>query len=147
MKRKSIFINRDMIEGFVCDDVYTSYMMTGDELLNEGEHMINCNVGTLKAGARLAGSAHEEMEIYYVVDCAEGAKVVTGQDIPGEDEETVYDVKPGDFIVIPGGVFHWIDNRTCDKEFTIMTMWPKQEQNGCYFARKEAWGKSFKFKK
>ena len=147
MKRKSIFINRDMIEGFVCDDVYTSYMMTGDELLNEGEHMINCNMGDLKPHSSLAGSAHEDMEIYYVVNCAKGAKVVTGQDIPGEDEETDYDVKPGDFIIITGGVLHWIDNRDCDETFTIMTMWPKQEQNGCYFARKDAWGKSFKFKK
>jgi len=147
MKKKSVFLNRDMIEGFVCDDVYTSYMMTGDELLDNTEKVVNVNMGTLKAGARLAGGHHDDTEIYYVVDCAPGAKVVTGQDIPGEDEETVYDVKPGDFIVIPGGVHHWIDNRTCDKEFTIMTMWPTQEQNGCYHSRKEAWGTSFKWKK
>lgn len=147
MKRKSIFLNRDMIEGFVCDDAYTSYMMTGDELLGDTEKVVNANMGTLKPGTRLAGGHHEDTEIYFVVDCGPGAKVVTGQDIPGEDEEIVYDVKPGDFIVIPGGVHHWIDNRTCDKEFTIMTMWPTQEQNGCYHARKAAWGTSFKFKK
>ena len=147
MKKKSIFLNRDMLEGFVCDDVYTSYMMTGDELLDNTEKVVNVNMGTLKAGSRLAGGHHEDTEIYYVVDCAPGAKVVTGQDIPGEDEETVYDVKPGDFVVIPGGVHHWIDNRACDKEFTIMTMWPTQEQNGCYHSRFAAWGKSFKFKK
>ncbi len=147
MKRKSIFVRRDNLEGFVCDDVYTSYMMTGDELLEEGETMINVNMGTLKPHSRLAGGHHDDLEIYYVVSCQEGAKVVTGQDIPGEDEETVYDVKAGDIVVIPGGVHHWIDNRDCDEEFVIMTMWPKQEQNGCYFARKEAWGESFRFKK
>ena len=147
MKKKSIFINRDMIEGFPCDDTYTSYMMTGDELVNGEEKLINCNIGTLKAGGRLPGSHHEKTELYYVVDCGENAKVVTGQNIPGEDEEIVYDVKPGDFIVIPGGVHHWIDNTKCDKEFTIMTMWPDQEQNGCYHSRFQAWGKSFKFKK
>lgn len=76
MKRKSIFINRDMIEGFVCDDVYTSYMMTGDELLNEGEHMINCNMGTLKPHSRLAGGHHDDLEIYYVVDCRRALRLL-----------------------------------------------------------------------
>ncbi len=147
MKRKSIFINRDMIEGFNGGGPYTSYMMTGDELLEPGEKCCNLNIGTLEGHSRLGGSAHEKMEIYYVVDCAPGAKVVTGQNIPGEDEEIVYNVKPQDIIIIPGGVFHWIDNRDCDKEFTIMTVWPEQEQNGCYFERRKAWGTSFRFKK
>jgi len=147
MKKKSVFINKDMIEGFQLHDDYTSYMMTGDELVNGEEKIINCNVGTLPPGGRLPGGHHEKTELYYVVDCGKNAKVVTGQNIPGEDEEIVYDVKPGDFIVIPGGVHHWIDNTTSDAEFTIMTMWPEQEQNGTYFKRLEAWGTSFKYKK
>jgi len=149
MKKKSVFINRDMIEGFkLYDDyTYTSYMMTGDELVNGEEKIINCNVGTLTPGSRLPGGDHEKTELYYIIDCGENAKVVTGKNIPGEEEETVYDVKPGDFIVIPGGVFHWVDNTKSDKEFVVMTMWPTQEQNGTYFKRLEAWGTSFKYKK
>lgn len=51
-------------------------------------------------------------------------------------------VKNGDIIVIPPHVFHWIDNRRSSKPFVLFTLWPKQEQNGVYFSRKEAWGTS-----
>jgi oxalate decarboxylase/phosphoglucose isomerase-like protein (cupin superfamily) len=51
-------------------------------------------------------------------------------------------VKNGDIIVIPPHVFHWIDNTRSSKPFVLFTLWPKQEQNGVYFARKEAWGTS-----
>ena len=144
MKKKSTFINPDMLEPFVCDDTYSSIMLMGDELV--GEPCINMNYGTLKPHTRLGGGSHEDAEIYYVAGCQEGAEVVTGTG-EADDEEIHYKVKPGDVIYIPGGVFHWIDNRACDEEFHIMTIWPKQEQNGLYFTRKEAWGASFKFKK
>jgi mannose-6-phosphate isomerase-like protein (cupin superfamily) len=103
------------------------------------------NIGTLQPHTRLAGSHHEKPEVYYVVGCETGAEVVTGTGKDG-DEELHYKVKAGDVIYIPGGVHHWIDNRQCDGVFTIMTIWPEQEQNGLYFARKKAWGESFRYK-
>jgi len=141
MAPKSTFINREMLEPFVCDDTYTSTMVLGDELV--GEHCINLNQGTLKPHTRLAGSAHEKEEIYYVVDCQEGAEVITGQG----DEEIRYKVKRNDIIYIPGGCFHWINNLDCDEPFVIMTMWPNQEDNGLYHVRLKEWGTSFKLKK
>ena len=138
--KKSTFINAGMLEGYAGDDVYTSYMLMGDELV--GEPVINVNWGTLKPHTRLDGGSHEKAELYFVFKCQEGASVVTGQ---GE-EEIRYFVKPGDVIHIPGGCFHWIDNRDCDEEFIIVTMWPNQEQNGAYHARLKAWGTSFRFK-
>jgi len=141
--KKSTFINADMLEPFVCDETYSSKMLLGEDLV--GEPAINLNQGTLKAHTRLAGGHHDEAEIYYVVDCQEGAEVVTGTGADG-DEEIHYKVKAGDVIFIPGGVHHWIDNRKCDEPFVIMTMWPRQEQNGIYAVRKKEWGTSFKFK-
>ena len=140
--KKSTFINTDMLEPFIVDDKYSSKMLMGEDLV--GEPAINMNVGTLKAGARLAGGSHSEAEIYYVVDCGQGAKVVTGTGKDG-DEEIRYKVKAGDTIFIPGGVYHWIDNSPCNAPFIIMTIWPRQEQNGVYHERKKAWGTSFRF--
>lgn len=140
MTKKATYINMDMLEPLECSDVYSSTMLMGDDLV--GESAINMNRGTLKAGARLPGGVHEKAEIYYVVDCQEGAEVVTGQ---GE-EEVRHKVKPGDTIFIPGGCFHWIDNQMCDKNFEIMTLWPHQEDNEVYFVRKEKWGTNFKFR-
>ncbi len=144
MAKKSTFINKDMLEPFVIDDAYTSIMVMGDELV--GEHCINLNQGILKPGTRLPGAHHEKAEMYYVVKCDEGAEVVTGTGEPG-DEEIRYKVKPNDIIYIPGGCHHWINNVDCKGEFIIMTMWPDQEDNGCYHTRLKEWGTSFKFKK
>jgi len=142
--KKSTFINADMLEPFVCDETYSSKMLMGEDLVCEPA--INMNIGTLQPYTRLPGSHHEKAEVYYVVGCEPGAEVVTGTGKDG-DEEIHYRVKAGDVIHIPGGVHHWIDNRQCGGVFTIMTIWPQQEQNGLYFARKKAWGESFRFKK
>jgi mannose-6-phosphate isomerase-like protein (cupin superfamily) len=81
------------------------------------------------------GGVHEDTEIYYIL---EGAGDVVLDDVP-------IPVKPGDMIVIPGGVHHWIDNRKSDKPFRLFTFWPKQEQNGVYFERLKAWGTSVRY--
>jgi len=143
-KKKSTYINASMVEPFIVNDVYSSKMLMGEDLV--GEPAINLNVGTLKAGSRLPGGSHDEAEVYYIVDCGQASKVVTGTGEDG-DEEICYDVKPGDIIFIPGGVFHWIDNSTCKEPFVIMTIWPKQELNGVYQDRKKAWGTSIRFLK
>lgn len=123
-------VNSENVVPYVCDDTYSSKMLTGDEMA--GRQVININEGTLKAGCRTAGDAHEEQEIYYMVDCDKDTYVWMDDDrIP---------VKNGDIIVIPPHVFHWIDNTKGTKPFVLFTFWPKQEQNGVYFVRKEAWG-------
>ncbi len=116
------------------DGAYKSRMLTGDEMA--GMPIININHGTLDAGGRTAGGAHEDTEIYYIIDCDPDTYVWLDDDcLP---------TKPGDVIVIPPHVFHWIDNTKGTKPYTIFTFWPKQEQNEMYFVRKEAWGTSVK---
>ena len=126
-------VNSENVKPYVCDDTYSSKMLTGDEMA--GMQVININEGTLKAGCRTEGGAHEETEIYYIVDCAEGVCSVWMDD----DE---IPAKKGDIIIIPPHVFHWIDNTKSDKTFVLFTLWHKQEENGVYFVRKEAWGTS-----
>jgi mannose-6-phosphate isomerase-like protein (cupin superfamily) len=127
-------VNSENVVPYVCDDVYSSKMITGDEM---AEHqIININEGTLKAGATTMGDGrggvHKETEIYYII---EGEGFVVLDDVP-------VPVKAEDIIVIPGGVYHWIDNRGSDKPFRLFTFWPKQEQNGVYHERLKAWGTS-----
>lgn len=129
--RKWRLVNSENAKPFVCADSYSSKMLTGDEMA--GMPVININEGTLKPGCRTEGGAHDDTEIYYIVDC-ENADVWLDDDcIP---------VKNGDIIVIPPHVFHWIDNTRSSKPFVLFTLWPRQEQNGVYFARKKAWGTS-----
>ena len=119
-KKKWSFVNAENVVPFVCDETYSSKQLTGDELA--GFPVININEGTLKGGCRTGGGAHEETEIYYIVE---------GTGYVWLDEDRV-PVKPGDIIIIPPHVFHWIDNTMNDAEFKLFTLWPKQEQNEVY---------------
>lgn len=130
-KQKWTLVNSENVKPYVCDATYSSKQLTGDEIA--GLPVININEGTLVAGGRTDGGAHDETEIYYVVSCAE-----TGCSVWLDEDEIP--VKNGDIIVIPPHVFHWIDNTKSDKPFVLFTFWPRQEQNGVYFLRKEAWG-------
>jgi uncharacterized cupin superfamily protein len=130
-------VNSENVEPFVCDDVYSSKMLTGDEM---AEHqVININEGTLKPGGTTRGEGrggvHEETEIYYIIE-GEGDVVLDDVHVP---------VKAEDIIVIPGGTWHWIDNSKSDKPFRLFTFWPKQEQNGVFHERLKAWGTSVKY--
>jgi len=129
--KKWELVNSENVKPFVCDETYSSKMLTGDEMA--GMQIININEGTLKAGCRTEGGEHDETEIYYMVSCENSDVILDNERIP---------VKNGDIIVIPPHVFHWIDNTRSSKPFVLFTLWPKQEQNGVYFARKEAWGTS-----
>lgn len=134
-KQKWTLVNAENVAAYVCDETYSSKMLTGDEMA--GMPVININEGTLKAGCRTEGGAHEDAEIYYVVDCQEGSYIWLDDDrVPA---------KRGDIIVIPPHVFHWIDNTKCDQPFVLFTFWPRQEQNGVFFARRAAWGASVKY--
>lgn len=132
-KKQWTLVNAENVVPYVCDETYSSKQLTGDEIA--GFQVININEGTLKAGHRTGGGAHEETEIYYIV---------AGSGILWLDEDH-FPVKPGDIIVIPPHVFHWIDNTMNKEDFKLFTLWPKQEQNDVYFTRKEAWGTSIKY--
>ncbi|MDD5017423.1 MAG: cupin domain-containing protein [Eubacteriales bacterium] len=125
-------INAENVKPFCLGEVYSSKLLTGDEMA--GRQVININEGTLAAGARTSGAAHEKTEIYYIVK---------GSGDVWLDNDCVH-VKPGDIIIIPPDVFHWIDNRMNDEPFVLFTLWPRQEDNGVYQVRLKAWGKSMK---
>jgi len=131
-KKKWTLVNAENVVSFVCGDTYSSKMLTGDEMA--GMQAININEGTLKPGSRTAGGAHEEVEIYYIVD---------GEGDVWLDEDRV-PVKNGDIIIIPPHVFHWIDNTKSDKPFVLFTLWHRQEDNEVFHLRKESWGTSVK---
>lgn len=129
-------VNAENVEAFVCDETYSSKMLTGDEMA--GQQVININEGTLQPHCRTEGGAHDETELYYIVSAKSGTFVWLDDDcVP---------VKNGDIIVIPPHVFHWIDNTKSDEPFILFTLWPKQEQNGVFFARQKAWGTSVRVK-
>ena len=129
---KGRLINSKQVKPFVCDEIYSSKLLIGDEVA--GMPILNVNEGTLVAGGRTGGGKHTETEIYYIVDGKGDVWL----------DDTCYHVVPGDFIIIPPGVFHWIDNTKSDKPFVLLTLWSRQEYNEMYFVRKKAWGKSFK---
>ena len=132
-KKEWKLINAENLEPFACDEVYSSKLLTGDEMA--GFPVININEGTLKGGHRTGGGVHDETELYYIVE---------GTGIVWLDEDAVH-VKPGDIIIIPPHVFHWIDNTMNKTDFKLFTLWPDQKQNGVYFERMKAWGKSMKY--
>lgn len=125
-------VNAKDIKPFSGSDVYSSKLLTGDEMA--GRQVININEGTLAARARTKGQKHEETEIYYIIK---------GRGDVWLDDDCVH-VVPGDIIIIPPGVSHWIDNRMSDEPFILHTYWHRQEDNGMYFRRLNAWGKSMK---
>ena len=108
-KQKWTLVNAENVVALECGEEYSSKMLTGDEMA--GFPVMNINEGTLKPFSRTGGGAHEETEIYYMVDCGEPSWVV-------RDDEYV-PVKNGDIIIIPPHVFHWIDNTKCDKPFKL----------------------------
>lgn len=137
MEKKSDWklVNSENVVPYVCGPDYSSRMLTGDEMA--GHPVININEGTVSPHSRLGGGVHEETEIYYVAKCKADCCYIC------LDDQMLL-VKEGDFIVIPGGVFHYIDNTASDEEFKIITFWPRQEQNELFFTRFNEWGTSVK---
>lgn len=126
-------VNSENVVPYVCGPEYSSRMLIGDEMA--GHPVINVNEGTLAPHTQTGGGVHEQTEIYYVARCKDNCCYV------GLDDKKLL-VKNGDFIVIPGGVFHWIDNTQSDEEFKIITFWSRQEENELFFTRFNAWGTS-----
>ena len=128
MSRKWTLVNAENVKPYVCDAAYSSKQLTGDEICDHP--VININEGTLQPHTRTEGGAHDDAEIYYIVDGV-GDVWLDDDRIP---------VKNGDIIVIPPHVFHWVDNTKSDKPFVLFTFWPTETQNGMYFVRKKGWG-------
>ena len=133
-------VNSENVEPYVCSPDYSSKIMTGDEMA--GGPVVNINEGTLKAGKKNpgpsgGGEAHEDTEIYYIIECGDSYVVLDDESLP---------VKAGDIIVIPGGTRHYIDNTKSDTDFRLFTFWPRQEQNGVYHERLKDWGTSVRYK-
>lgn len=131
-KQKWTLINAENVVPYVCSESYSSKQLTGNEIA--GLPVININEGTLIGHSRTEGGAHEETEIYYIIE---------GNAILWLDDDSI-PVKPGDIIVIPPHTWHWIDNTMNDNIFKIFTFWPTETQNGVFFARKKEWGTTIK---
>ncbi len=129
-KNKWTMVNSENVKPFVCDETYSSKMLTGDEMA--GLPVMNINEGTLVPGRNTGGGAHEETEIYFVLSCGSPCYVWL-------DDERL-SVKNGDIIVIPPHVIHWIENEGCDQPFKLMTFWSREEQNETALNRRAAWG-------
>lgn len=128
-------INADEVEPFRTGPVYESRQLTGHEMA--GAPVININEGRLKPFSRTGGAAHEKTEIYYMVSVGPETFVVL--------DDNPVPVRNGDLIVIPGGTFHWIDNRASDIPFVLFTFWPDERENDVYFKRLAAWGTSMRY--
>ena len=158
-KKKWTLVNAENVVALECGPEYSSKMLTGDEMA--GFPVMNINEGTLIPFSRTGGGAHEETEIYYMVDCGDPSYVVLDDEYVKVKNGDIIIIPPhvfhwidntkcdkpfknGDIIIIPPHVFHWIDNTKCDKPFKLFTFWPRQEQNEVFFIREKAWGTSVK---
>ena len=129
---KAKIIRPQEVKPLILDPTYSSKMILDDTLA--GEETVQINEGTLKGGCSTAGGVHEKAEIYYI---AKGEAVIT----LGDEKS---DIKVGDLIFIPGGVFHALKNKSATEEFVLLTLWMKAEYNEVYNLRLQKWGKSFK---
>jgi len=112
---------------------YESRMIL-DHVITGRDDCIQINHGTVKAGYALGGGVHEEDEIYYIL---------SGEGTLKLDDEIV-DVKGGQVIFIPAGVYHALDNTQSDTDMCILTFWRDWRFNEAYEERVKLWGKSFK---
>jgi len=126
-------INTWEVKPFVMGDNYSSKMLLDDVVA--GGKSIHINEGTLKGGCNtLPGSAHEAVEIYYVVK---------GEAVLFMDEEKI-DIAPGSLIYIPAGCNHALENKSATEDFVLLTVWEDTKYNDVYHERVKAWGKPFK---
>jgi len=120
------------VKPFSMDNTYESRMILDNTVA--GEPTVQINEGTLKGGCRTSGGEHKDTEIYYIV---KGEAILT----LGDDK---HDVRQGSLAVIPGGVFHALENKSASEDLVILTFWMDAAQNDMYALRMKAWGKSFK---
>ena len=79
-KKQWTLVNAENVVPYVCDETYSSKQLTGDEMA--GFPVININEGTLKGGCRTSGGAHENTEIYYIVEACRSSRVISSLSRP-----------------------------------------------------------------
>ena len=109
-----------------------------------GESCVNVNHGTVAAGGHtgsfkedgktLYGPAHHKAEIYLGLS---GSATCYLNDHPVQ-------MKCGTLIYIPGGTEHYLVNNSKTEKFCLVTIWPDEQDNDCWVARKKDWGKPYK---
>jgi mannose-6-phosphate isomerase-like protein (cupin superfamily) len=123
----------DRVKPLIYGDSYESRMIL-DHVITGRDNVIQINHGTVKAHKALGGAAHEEDEIYYILDGKGKLKL---------DDEIV-EIGGNEVIFIPAGVFHALDNSESDTDMHILTFWRDYRFNDAYEDRMKQWGKSFK---
>jgi mannose-6-phosphate isomerase-like protein (cupin superfamily) len=106
---------------------------------NSASEKLQVDQFILKPGCSTEGAVHREPydEVYYVL---------SGEAVLHLGEET-YDIGKDTIVFIPGGTFHFLDNKSKTEDFVLLTIWhthPEKGVNEVYDLRKEAWGKSFR---
>jgi len=128
---KAKIISSSRVKPFICDLSYSSKMLLDESVA--GTEVININQGILKVGGKTGGATHEQNEIYYVLEGE--ARLRLGED--------VHEIRSGDLVFIPGGVFHALENTSPTDDFILLTFWERAMDNEVWHLRMNAWGKSF----
>ena len=138
---RGTIIRPSAVKPFKANEAYTSRMLL-DNTNSEAEK-IQINHGTLKAGKNLLpASAHGGPQDHY----DETYIILKGKCRLQLDGEW-FDIKAGDVIFIPGGVYHGLDNNEGTEDLEILAIWgntPGRGVSDVYDKRIAAWGKSFK---
>lgn len=128
-------IDSAAVRSFTVSGAYSSKMLL--DRTNSESDGLNLNEGTLRAGRRLPGGAHEGYdEVYYILR-GSGTLHMDGAEYP---------VRKGSVVHIPGGTFHALDNTRGTEDLILLTVWarhPEPGANEVYDQRIMAWGKSF----
>ncbi len=135
MKRYKVYRPED-IKPFG-DGAYESRLLLDNAMA--GEKCVNVNHGTVAPGCGTGkpgerGGVHEKGEVYFGV---------SGEADVYLDGEPVL-MKQGTLIYIPGGVGHFIVNRSQTEPFVLITIWGDEADNDTHAARIKTWGKSYR---
>lgn len=146
MGNKLVF-NVDEVLGFSLEgseDSYISKMLIDDS--NTRSESIILNEFTLKSGKQTYKGDHGvgNDEIYFII---KGEAVLYLED-PDTHEMDAFDVRPGSYAFIKGGMGHFMINNSNEDlvMLTFMRRTPKKGVNKVYDARIKKYGKSFVLK-
>ena len=132
-KLNPVVVDVDKVKPLSFGESYDSRMILDHEITKR-DNVIQMNHGTVKPGYALAGDAHKEDEIYYILSGKGKLKL----------DDKIVDVYADQVIFIPAGCFHALDNRGSDEDLKILTFWRDYRFNDAYEERIRQWGKSFK---
>jgi mannose-6-phosphate isomerase-like protein (cupin superfamily) len=134
MEKYKVF-RPEEIKPFVMGD-YQSRVLLDNFMA--GEKCVNVNHGVFAPGGSNGkpgekGAAHEKAEVYFGV---------SGEADVYLDGEPTY-ITQGTLIYIPGGVGHFVVNRSQTEPFVLITIWGDEKDNETHAERVKAWGTSY----